>query len=47
MEDKRYDFVRVLWQNRENPLEHGADVSKDKPGRGLTLAGLKCCMDGC
>ena len=32
MEDKRYDFVRILWQNRENPLECGADVNKDKPG---------------
>ena len=33
MADKRHDFVRILWQNRENPLERGADVSKDKPGR--------------
>ena len=31
--DKRHDFVRILWQNRENPLECSADVSKDKPGR--------------
>ena len=33
MEDKRYDFVRILWQNRENPLECGVDVNRDKPGR--------------
>ena len=33
MEDKRYDFVRILWQNRENPLERGADVNRDRPGR--------------
>ena len=33
MEDKRRDFVRILWQNRENPLECGADLNMDKPGR--------------
>ena len=30
MEDKRYDFVRILWQNRENLLERGAELNMDK-----------------